>query len=87
MLFQLIYCLNQFIELFGIGLPLYTEIIRNLRVSLQCMRMVILREGAHFYRLFGSVEAENLIDHQRVRYTMRQMMKSAELMRHGMAYS
>ena len=49
--------------------------------------MIVLREGAHLDGLLARVEAKHFFDHKCVCNAVRQMMESAELMSHGVAYA
>ena len=80
--FKVINLFDKSLEFFLIRFALNAEIIGNLCITLKCVRMVVLREGAHLCGSLGGVEAENLINHQSVCNSVWQVVESTELMSH-----
>ena len=79
---KFIYGFYEIFKLIAVGFALYSEVIGNLGISCQRVRLRILRECTHFNGSFHCIETEHLVNHESIRNAVRQMEECAELVSH-----
>ena len=82
---QFFQSLDQQFQLFFVGVAAQVQIVRHFGVPGQGVGMVVLGEGAHLYGDLRRVEAQDLLDHQRVGNAVGQVMEGTQFVGHGVA--
>ena len=78
-LLELVDSFYKILKLLLVVLAAESEAVGNLCVAGKGVRMVVLRESAHLGGSLGSVEAENLFNHQRVCNAVGEVVKAPSL--------